>query len=175
MKKTLFSSLLSLSAGIFLLTAAAQADVLKIKPSHPDRYTVLKGDTLWDISGRFLEHPWQWPEIWQINPQIEDPHPKKSSINDGKVIGFTKPGLLIASMDTVIIDRGQANGVTRGDVFALSRDGRRINDPQDQTKLQLPEESVGLAMVYKTFDQVSYALVMESHRGIQIGDHLRQP
>jgi hypothetical protein len=75
----------------------------------------------------------------------------------------------------VIIDRGQANGVTRGDVFALSRDGRRINDPQDQTKLQLPEESVGLAMVYKSFDQVSYALLMESHRGIQIGDHLRQP
>jgi len=36
-------------------------------------------------------------------------------------------------------------------------------------------DSVGLAMVYKTFDQVSYALVMESHRGIQIGDHLRQP
>ena len=54
MKKTLFSSLLSLSAGIFLLTAAAQADVLKIKPTHPDRYTVVKGDTLWDISGRFL-------------------------------------------------------------------------------------------------------------------------
>jgi hypothetical protein len=91
------------------------------------------------------------------------------------VIGFTKPGLLIASMDTVTIDRGQANGVTRGDVFALSRDGRRINDPQDQTKLQLPEESVGLALLYKTFDQVSYALVMESYRGIQIGDHLRQP
>ncbi len=361
MKKTLFSSLLSLSAGIFLLTAAAQADVLKIKPTHPDRYTVVKGDTLWDISGRFLEHPWQWPEIWQINPQIDDPHwiypgdvvelvyingkpqlrkasgrvvltpqmrirdvaepvrvipinaikpvlesgyvvdsetdfnslprivdlsserlilgdkstiakygaqrqlagneqrvfirgdvtprgvydiirpaeqlkasdtdeilgqavikigevivarsqdtsadvsaglvtlsprevklgdylvphqkidtamdfqPKKSSVKDGEVIGFTKPGLLIASMDTVIIDRGQANGVTRGDVFALSRDGRRINDPQDQAKLLLPEESVGLAMVYKTFDQVSYALVMESHRGIQIGDHLRQP
>ena len=74
MKKTLFSSLLSLSAGIFLLTAAAQADVLKIKPTHPERYTVVKGDTLWDISGRFLEHPWEWPEIWQINPQIEDPH-----------------------------------------------------------------------------------------------------
>jgi hypothetical protein len=104
-----------------------------------------------------------------------DFQPKKSSIQDGEVIGFTKPGLLIASMDTVIIDRGQTNGVTRGDVFALSRDGRRINDPQDQTKLQLPEESVGLAMVYKTFDQVSYALVMESYRGIQIGDHLRQP
>jgi len=46
------------------------ADTLKIKPTHPDRYTVVKDDTFWDISGRFLEHPWQWPEIWQINPQI---------------------------------------------------------------------------------------------------------
>ncbi len=102
MKKTLFSSLLSLSAGIFLLTAVAQADVLKIKPTHPDRHTVLKGDTLWDISGRFLERPWQWPEIWQINPQIEDPH----WIYPGDVVEFVyingKPQLRKASGRVVL-------------------------------------------------------------------------
>jgi hypothetical protein len=50
------------------------ADELKINPNHPDKYTVIKGDTLWDISGKFLQHPWQWPQLWRNNPQIKDPH-----------------------------------------------------------------------------------------------------
>ncbi len=50
------------------------AQDVSVRSDHPDRYVVVKGDTLWDISGRFLDKPWQWPAIWHANPQIENPH-----------------------------------------------------------------------------------------------------
>ncbi len=56
-----------------LLVPLALADDL-LRADHPDRYRVVKGDTLWDISGRFLRSPWRWPEIWHVNPQIANPH-----------------------------------------------------------------------------------------------------
>ena len=45
-----------------------------IRPGYPERYTVVKGDTLWDISKRFLRDPWLWPSVWHINPDIRNPH-----------------------------------------------------------------------------------------------------
>lgn len=43
-------------------------------PNFPERYVVVKGDTLWDISKRFLNDPWLWPSVWHINPSIRNPH-----------------------------------------------------------------------------------------------------
>ena len=45
-----------------------------LNPRHPDRYEVQVADTLWDIASMFLQDPWYWPEIWQINPQVANPH-----------------------------------------------------------------------------------------------------
>ena len=59
---------------ILLLFFSANADELKLNPEHPGEYMVVKGDTLWDISARFLKQPWRWQEIWGVNPQIKNPH-----------------------------------------------------------------------------------------------------
>src|SRR5690348_12742641 len=51
------------------------ADEVALKSGHPDRHVVVKGDTLWGISAKFLKNPWKWPELWGINKDaIHNPH-----------------------------------------------------------------------------------------------------
>ena len=69
MRKLLYA----LAASALLFTSWAQAQP-ELRSDHPERYTVVKGDTLWDISARFLNNPWYWPEIWHVNPQVANPH-----------------------------------------------------------------------------------------------------
>lgn len=68
LKKLLLPSLFALYPLII------HAQTLQLHPDAPAVYQVKRGDTLWDISGVYLEKPWRWPMLWQANPGIVNPH-----------------------------------------------------------------------------------------------------
>lgn len=64
--------------------SAAAPDGGRTAVPPPDAYTIRPGDTLWDLSGRFLNNPWYWPKVWAFNPEITNPH----WIEPGNVLRF---------------------------------------------------------------------------------------
>ncbi|GAB3102504.1 LysM peptidoglycan-binding domain-containing protein [Lysobacter terrae] len=108
-----------------LLTIATVAVAQEMRGDHPDTYTVRRGDTLWDIAGKFLKRPWLWPEIWQANPQIKNPH----LIYPGDVIS-------LAYLDRVAVTPGPREeapltGVPLKDVERFLKDLRVVDEFED--------------------------------------------
>jgi hypothetical protein len=62
------------SAGSSSFHGAANGSYVVEGQSVPDGHTVRRGDTLWEISGRYYQNPYQWPKLWSFNPQIQNPH-----------------------------------------------------------------------------------------------------
>ena len=93
-----------LGAALFAMAAWAQSTgnlEPYLRADHPDSYTVHKGDTLWGISGQFLQKPWQWPELWRANPQIENPH----LIYPGDTVRL----VYIDGQPALVVERGEAS------------------------------------------------------------------
>ena len=117
----------------FFISISTWAEEIQINPAHPEQYTVAKGDTLWDISGKFLNHPWQWPELWSNNSQIKNPH----LIYPGDTIYFSivngRPQLSVfrneqqahspTDSSCVLSEEDVKNGRTD---FAVSEDGKLL-------------------------------------------------
>lgn len=67
----------SLSIGVLLLSLLVSGwlqAAVELNDNVPETYIVKKGDTLWGISGMYLQKPWLWPQLWDANPQIDNPH-----------------------------------------------------------------------------------------------------
>lgn len=98
MRKT-FVALLLLALG-----TAAQAEI-RLREGHPQQYSVARGDTLWDISARFLQQPWQWPQVWAVNPQVRNPH----LIYPGDVLNL----VYLDGQPRIVLQRGESRGTVR--------------------------------------------------------------
>lgn len=70
----------------------------------PEYYTVRRGDTLWDITGRFYANPWQWPRVWSYNPEVTNPH----WIYPLNQVRLLPPGQMVAEIPTASTAPGRA-------------------------------------------------------------------
>ena len=345
MRKLLFAIAATLLVGSLSITSV-RADVIELAEDHPDQYLVVKGDTLWDITEKFLKSPWLWPKVWSVNPQIDNPHliypgdtiylvyvngqpqlrlkrgPRKLSpeirrtplaqaipaiplqdiksflsdnlimdkealeqapyvvagVNErivsgagdrvyargklqdeaagqeffgiyrpsrayidpesGEELGFESQSIgsgylqatdndimtlklkktsqevrvldrvlptpegeiqsvfypsatdepvtgqilsvlrgvdKIGQFDVVAINRGLREGLAVGNVFYVYKKGELIVDPVTKEQLELPSERAGLVMVFKTFEKISYALVMRAQSSLAVLDEVRSP
>jgi hypothetical protein len=121
---------------VAMLTVATYAAAVEMRGDHPDTYVVKRGDTLWDIAGRFLKRPWLWPEIWQANPQIANPH----LIYPGDVIS-------LAYLDRLGVQPGP-----------------RVGTPINAIPLSDVEPFLKDLRVVDQFDQMPYVVGLEDDR-----------
>ena len=97
---------------------------------------------------------------------------------DGQIVSIYGSAVRYASGNQVVVlNRGLRDGIERGYVMAILRSGEQITDRTDspKTQIRLPNERNGLLIVFRTFDKLSYALVLEVSEGVKVGDRFTNP
>lgn len=110
---------------ILMMTCWLQASAeTLLRPDHPDKHVVVEGDTLWDIASMFLEDPWLWPSIWEVNPQVENPH----LIYPGDVIYLRfrdgQPSIVVVRPGEALpdfVDDSTSGEISQGEITELER------------------------------------------------------
>lgn len=104
------------------------------------------------------------------------PHPPASPI-DGRIVSIYGDGLRAGQNQVVALNRGSRDGLERGHVLALWHAGRDAVDTTSSPKvaMRLPDERQGLLFVFRTFDRVSYALILTVQQPVSAGDRFTQP
>lgn len=111
-------------------SAPIATESFRVKADYPQKYTVKRGDTLWGIASKFLKDPWYWPEIWQRNPQVQNPH----LIYPGDILtliyvdGVPQIQVTRPITQTVITETpdGREEAVVRTETMATTRSGLKV-------------------------------------------------
>jgi hypothetical protein len=102
--------------------------------------------------------------------------PRSPSNNiEGRIIHVVGGVNLIGQYQVVVINRGSSNGLSDGDVLSVFQTGAVIDDRIGGGKVALPDEGAGTVMIFKTYDRISYGLVMEATEAIRVLDTVRNP
>jgi LysM repeat protein len=109
--------------------------------------------------------------------QTYTPHAPETKVS-GRIVSVYGNAVVNAAQNQVVaINRGTRDGMEVGHVMAILKDGARVVDKSDEERplMKLPDERNGLLMVFRTFDRLSYALILEITDGVRVGDRLTNP
>ena len=81
----------------------------------------------------------------------------------------------VGTLDIVIVNRGSRDGIEDGNVLAIDKRGETVRDPVTREMVTLPAERAGLMMVFRTFEKMSYGLVLNSTRPLSVMDSVHKP
>lgn len=154
-------------------TVFAQSDSILVRSDAPSRYTVVEGDTLWDIAGAFLNDPWRWQEIWQVNPFINNP----DLIYPGDLLVLSeqdgRPVLKALRRETVrlepqIYSEGRANAIPTIEPSVIQAFVRSplITDQNELSSAGYIASGANDSLLVGKYDQV-YARGIEGEQGDQ--------
>ncbi len=98
---------------------------------------------------------------------------------DGNIVSvYGNAVALVGQNQVVVINKGTADGIETGHVLAIRHEGQRLLDRSqagEQTQIKLPDERNGLLMVFRPFERLSYALVLEINEAVTVGDRVVNP
>jgi hypothetical protein len=98
-----------------------------------------------------------------------------TNVIDGRIISVVNGVTQIGQYQVIVINRGARDGLAVGDVLSVFQKGETIKDRIEGGKVTLPDENAGTIMVFKVYDSIGYALVMEATQAIHIHDAIRNP
>ncbi|MEY4100420.1 MAG: hypothetical protein RL300_1591 [Pseudomonadota bacterium] len=112
-------------------------------------------------------------------PQLQSyvPHAPTTPV-EARIVSIYGSAVVNAAQNQVVsLNRGSRDGIEPGHVLAIMTDGARVVDKTDAKlpQIKLPDERNGLLMVFRTFEKVSYALVLDIKTGVKVGDRLINP
>jgi hypothetical protein len=94
---------------------------------------------------------------------------------DGVIVDSGRGASFIGQYDVVLLNVGEREGVAAGMIFRINRRGDRVRDPINKDRIQLPEKEAGLLMVFRTFEKMSYGLVLDAKLPMRVGDPIVNP
>ena len=94
---------------------------------------------------------------------------------NGVILDVPRGVTQVGQFDVVTINKGARDGLSEGNVLAIYKTGETVRDRVTGESVKIPDERSGLLMVFRTYDKLSYGLVLQATRSLSVMDKVRNP